>query len=122
MPRSSLRYERARKLFLESLESRRLLATFSAAFSAADGAAGSLRAAIISSNGNGQDDTINLSTGYYQLTKGNASGAQENAAATGDLDVGDAGHMLTIQGQGAGTIIDAGEIDRIFQVFGNVRL
>ncbi|MFO0958951.1 MAG: hypothetical protein U0800_16250 [Isosphaeraceae bacterium] len=47
---------------------------------AADGVPGSLRAAIIASNANAQDDTIQLSAGTYQLTIANTAG-QENAAA-----------------------------------------
>jgi hypothetical protein len=52
MPHSSLRQQRARqrKLFLESLESRRLLATFSPLPEVDDALPGSLRAAIITSN------------------------------------------------------------------------
>ena len=81
------------------LEDRRLLATFNPLASAADGSPNSLRAAIIQADSNNQDDTINLQTGTYKLTLANVAG-QENAGATGDLDLTDAGHKITIQGAG----------------------
>lgn len=114
------RARHSRRLF-EVLENRRLLATFAPLPSNNDGSSGSLRAAIIASNRNGQDDTINLSSGVYQLFTAN-NGPQENAAARGDLDITEAGRKLTIQGRGAATIIDANEYDRIFQLLPNVQL
>jgi hypothetical protein len=115
-PRRSMR----RRPDLEPLEDRRLLATFSPSASAADGSSNSLRAAIILANTNGQDNTINLTQGVYQLSIANGF-EQENSAATGDLDLTDAGHSLTIQGAGAGvTIIDGGALDRVFQVLPGV--
>lgn len=115
------RAARRRTFFgVEPLEGRLAPATFAPLASAVDGAAGSLRAAIIASNGNGQDDTITLQAGVYQLTLANAGG-QENAAATGDLDLTEAGRTITIQSAGAGvSIVDAGGLDRVFQVQGNV--
>ncbi len=88
---------------LESLEDRRLLATFNPLPTAADGTAGSLRAAIIAADTNGQDNTIDLQAGTYQLAIGNPAG-QENSAAQGDLDLAGAGHTITIQGAGAGKL------------------
>jgi hypothetical protein len=109
------------RLRVEVLETRLVPATFNPPANAADGAAGSLRAAVIAANGNGQDNVINLQAGLYRLTIPNASGQQENAAATGDLDLTAAGHTITFQGAGAdATFLDAGQIDRAFQVFGNV--
>ena len=125
MPRSSLRRLQTRKTFLslELLEDRRLLATFSPQANIFDGNPGSLREAIIASNGNSQDDTINLGIGWYRMGLNNVNGSgQENAAATGDFDLTEAGRTVTIQGKGAGTIIDADEVDRVFQVFPNVRV
>jgi hypothetical protein len=107
---------------LETLESRRLLAIFHPSPGIADGAAGSLRAAIIAANGNGVDDTIHLAGGTYKLTKTNSGGQQENAALTGDLDVNEAGRVLTIQGQGESSVIDARRIDRVLQVAPDVTL
>src|SRR5262249_3389564 len=110
----------ATKLLLEGLEDRRVPATFSPMASAADGTANSLRAAIIAANTNGQDNTINLQAGTYLLTLPNTTG-QENAAATGDLDLTSGGHTITIQGAGtAATVIDGNNLDRVFQVMGNV--
>jgi hypothetical protein len=103
---------------VEWMEDRRLLAvTFAPLPTAADGSAGSLRAAIIQADVNHQDNTIVLAAGVYQLTLGNTAGA-EDLAARGDLDVNDAGHTVTIRGAGPGvTIIDGGKLDRVFQIF-----
>ena len=60
-------------------------------------AAGSLRTAIIQANSNGQDNTITLQPGVYQLSLANTNG-QENGAAQGDLDLTGANHTITIQG------------------------
>jgi hypothetical protein len=71
-----------------------------------------LRAAIQEVNAPGGLDTISLPPGLYQLT---LTGAGEDAAATGDLDI--TGNV-TILGAGASsTVINAGALgDRIFQV------
>src|SRR5687768_9955254 len=106
---------------VESLESRTLLASFYPLTTAADGALNSLRAAVIASNGNNQNDTINLKSGRYELTIPNVGGLQENAAATGDLDLTDDGFTVTFKGAGQNkTFIDANQIDRVFQVFPSV--
>jgi CSLREA domain-containing protein len=77
-----------------------------------------LRAAIMEANALAGPDTINLPAGTYTLTRGpnddeeSFDGAREDI---GDLDVlnGD----LTIVGAGAATtIVDGGNIDRIFEV------
>jgi CSLREA domain-containing protein len=75
----------------------------------------SLRDAIIAANAGA--DIITLPAGTYTLT---LTGANEQAAATGDLDVtGD----LTINGAGSGTtIIDGNATDRVFEVIGAVTL
>jgi hypothetical protein len=62
------------------LEQRTLLASFTPLVAAADGAVNSLRAAIVASNGNGQNDTITLQTGTYNLTLANTAGQENNAA------------------------------------------
>ena len=84
----------------------------------------SLREAIIAANtdtavdncpaGNGAD-TINVPAGNYVFS-GLLSGTEEQAAATGDLDInGD----LTIVGAGlATTTINANGLDRVFEVLG----
>src|SRR5690349_7562092 len=61
-----------------------------------------LRAAIMEANALAGADTINLPAGTYLLTRANAGGTNEDANATGVLDVLDS---LTIQGAGAGTTI-----------------
>src|SRR4051794_16469490 len=64
-----------------------------------------LRAAIIQANALPGPDTITLPAGTYRLT---LAGANEDFAATGDLDIRDS---LTILGAGADvTIIDASQI------------
>ncbi len=72
----------------------------------------SLRAAIQEANASAGFDTITLGPGTYTLT---LSGASENAAATGDLDITD---HVSIVGAGADvTIIDASGLgDRVFEV------
>ncbi len=108
------------RLPIEWLEGRTLLSTFYPVVAAADGAANSLRAAIIEANSNGHDDTILLQAGTYGLTVPNSAG-QENAAAEGDLDLTESNHSLIIRGAGTNkTIIDANGLDRVFQVFNNV--
>lgn len=76
--------------------------------------ASTLRAAVIAANASvGVADTILVPAGTYTLT---LSGAEENAARTGDLDIRD---NLTIIGAGsATTTIDATNLgDRVFDVF-----
>jgi len=90
----------------------------------------SLRGAIIAANANLSADpvVINLqSATTYNLTLANAT--QENAAATGDLDITTAIHSVTIVGGGSSgpgaSIIDAAGLtsgtmhDRVFQITGS---
>ena len=73
----------------------------------------SLREAIIEANSNGEADTINLPAGTYTLS---LAGRNENAGATGDLDILADG-TLTIVGAGEGTTtIDGAGIDRVFDL------
>ncbi|QDU51944.1 choice-of-anchor Q domain-containing protein [Gimesia panareensis] len=84
-----------------------------------DGTTGSqtLRAAVQEANALAGSNVIELAAGTYVLS---IAGADEDLSATGDLDIKD---NLTIRGQGVGvTIIDAGALDRIFQVFAGVTL
>jgi CSLREA domain-containing protein len=71
-----------------------------------------LRAAIQESNALAGLDAVILPAGVYDLT---VAGENENAAATGDLDITD---DLTIAGAGADvTIVDAGALsDRVFHI------
>jgi CSLREA domain-containing protein len=76
-----------------------------------------LRDAIIAANGNSGQDTITLPAGTYTLTIG---GANEDLAATGDLDITDS---VIINGAGAATtIVDGGALDRVFDVHGGATL
>ena len=86
----------------------------------------SLRGAIIAANANLSPDPviINLQPATtYNLTLTNAT--QENAAATGDLDITTILHTVTIAGGGNSTIIDAAGLntgtlrDRAFQITGS---
>ena len=71
----------------------------------------SLREAIIAANAAAGSDTIAVPSGTYTLT---IAGQGEDAAATGDLDLSDS---VIITGDGsASTILDAGGIDRVFDV------
>jgi CSLREA domain-containing protein len=74
-----------------------------------------LRSAVQAANLSvGVDDTINLPAGTITLI---SVGAVEDAAATGDLDIGvNVPSTLTIVGAGAGlTIIDGNNTDRVFE-------
>ncbi len=77
----------------------------------------SLRAAIMEANALAEHDVIYVSSGTYTLTR---AGANEEAAATGDLDiVGE----LTLVGEGAITsIVDGNSIDRVFEQQSGSRL
>jgi hypothetical protein len=77
----------------------------------------SLRAAVMEANALAGADTINLPAGTYPLTR---VGANENLAASGDLDVsGD----LTIVGAGRDTTVISGEqSDRVFHIRGVFRV
>lgn len=89
--------------------------TFTPAPGTADGAPGSLRDAISQANSNGEDDTITLSAGTYALT---LVGSGEDANASGDLDITEAGFSVVIQGAGrTQTFIDQDTADRVLQVF-----
>ena len=116
---------RSRQLFLESLESRQLLATFVVNTFAdtqdaapGDGLAAdasgftSLRAAITEANALAGEDRIELSAGTYSLTR---TAANEGGNVAGDLDVRD---DLVIVGAGSGvTTINAAAVnDRIFEI------
>lgn len=72
----------------------------------------SLRAAIMEANyAAGGPHTINVPAGTYTLT---ITGAGEDQAATGDLDIG---ANMTITGAGANTtIVNANAIDRVFEI------
>jgi hypothetical protein len=112
---------------VEALEDRTLPANLAPTiFTDGAGGTGSLRAAVITANTNGEDNVITLQGGTYSLTLQNVAG-QENAAATGDLDLTATNHTIVIQGQGpTRTIIDASAPglpdlnDRLFQVFPGV--
>jgi CSLREA domain-containing protein len=82
-----------------------------------------LRSAIQAANASVAADTIVLPVGTYTLT---IAGANENAAATGDLDITGLGGVLTITGAGATTtVIDgngAATGDRVFELVANASL
>lgn len=72
-----------------------------------------LRAAIIAANAAAGSDTIQVPAGTYLLS---LTGANEDAAASGDLDITDS---VTIQGAAAATtLIDGNLTDRVFHVVG----
>lgn len=70
-----------------------------------------LRAAVQQANAWPGEDYIVLPAGTYTLT---ITGTNEDAAATGDLDITD---TLVISGAGqGGSIIDGGNLDRVFDI------
>jgi len=74
----------------------------------------SLRAAIQEANALAGEDTIMLGAGTYAFTR---AGGNEDAAASGDLDITD---DLVLQGAGAeATIIDGGALDRVLDLRGS---
>ena len=100
-----------RRLRVETLEDRRMLATFSVTnltdgpVAAAGQLPGSLRQAIFDSNANGTNDTINFAAGSGTITLTN-----------GDLAITDTAD-LTINGPGADQlIIDANNASRVFSI------
>ena len=106
----------------EALETRRVLSTFvvnttldtvAANLNTGKDASGhiSLRSAIMAADARGGSNTINLPAGTIKLT---IAGANEDASATGDLDIKD---NLTIKGKGSNsTIVDGNSLDRVFEV------
>jgi CSLREA domain-containing protein len=76
-----------------------------------------LRAAIQEANAHPGSDIITLPAGVYALTLG---GANEDAAASGDLDITEpdpGGPGLVIQGAGAETtIVSGGALDRVIDI------
>jgi len=70
-----------------------------------------LRAAVQEANDTLDADTIQLPAGVYKLTE---TGALEDSAASGDLDVT---APLTIHGVGAATTVVQGKKDRVIDVF-----
>jgi hypothetical protein len=101
---------------LEELEARATPATFFVDPGAADGAAGSLRAAVIASNAgtNTDDDVIHMPAGTYALTLANPGALQENAAASGDLDFTSPLHRVILQGAGRdSTVLVQTSADRV---------
>ena len=91
---------------------------------------GSLRDLILQANASGEDTTIELqSGGVFTLSIENADNTlgaadDEDEGLTGDLDVNNAfsGATLTIRGLEEGATIDAGGIDRVFDVVSEVDL
>ncbi len=85
----------------------------------------SLREAIIEANSTPEDDTIQLTAGErYNLT---ISGSDEDAAATGDLDIIAGGGEITVISEGEEqAVIDAGGIEglgnRVFHVLEDAAL
>lgn len=72
----------------------------------------SLREAVVEANATVGNDTISLPAGTLTLS---IAGRDENAAATGDLDITE---DVEIRGRGAEiTLVDGNGLDRIFQVF-----
>jgi len=111
------RQRRFRRLLLEPLEARHLLAILTPGVFTDGLSGGTLREAVIAANASTDAvDTLQLAAGTYTLT---LSGANEDQSASGDLDIRKINGVIEIVGAGAGaTTIDAtGLGDRLFQVF-----
>src|SRR5262245_13636387 len=91
-----LRQRRRARLGLEQLEDRLAPAVFNVTTTADSLAPGTLRSSIIAANATPGADIIRVPAGSYALT---LTGAGEDAAASGDLDITEA---VTIRGTGAG--------------------
>jgi hypothetical protein len=73
----------------------------------------SLRSAIMAADTHGGSNTIIVPAGLIKLT---IPGANEDASASGDLDLKG---KITIKGASStGTIVDGNQLDRVFQVLG----
>lgn len=99
------RRHKTRTIQLVELESRDVPATFVVTTSndvidPNDGVL-SLREAVIASNANAGDDTIIITTGTHTLS---IAGVNENAAATGDLDITDTSGKTTIESALLGSV------------------
>jgi predicted outer membrane repeat protein len=112
-----------RRAGLEWLEPRLLLSIYQPNTFTDGLTANTLRGAIIAANARGGENTIILRSGTYTLTIANdltIDNGIENKCLRGDLDVTS---TLTIQGAGPGkTIIDAAQLDRVFQNFATLTL
>ena len=120
------RRKRRSHLHVESLEGRVVMSTFrvnttldTVAVDLRTGkdASGhiSLRSAIMAANASGGSNTIKLAKGMYKLT---IAGANEDASATGDLDIKS---NVNIKGSGSrATVIDGENLDRVFDIFQGV--
>ncbi len=117
----------ARPMQLVELEARDVPATFVVTTNSESTAGDnflSLREAVIAANANPGDDTIILTTGTHTLS---LAGANENAAATGDLDITDASGKTTIESallvpDAVFSVVDIGGLDRVFEVHPGVQL
>lgn len=80
----------------------------------------SLREAIIAANATPEENVIIVPPGTYELTIPNAVVFEEDAAATGDLDIT---NDLIINGTSpSNTIIDGSDRYRLFHVIGNAKV
>ncbi len=117
-----------RRLFLETLEDRRMLATFIVnsttdgvdanpgdGLARTSGGLTTLRSAIMETNVLPTDDVIILNAGNFSLS---LAGPSEDMAATGDLDV--VGNLALVGAGADQTSIDAAGLDRVFDLFSGV--
>jgi CSLREA domain-containing protein len=116
-----------RRLGMEVLEARRVLATY-IVDTTADTATGicgidgvgnigcSLRSAIIAANNNPNEDVIMVPAGTYTLTIANNFVFDQTE---GSLDVLDSVSIIGMTGAAADVVIDGNSLDRVFNVAGN---
>jgi hypothetical protein len=81
----------------------------------------SLREAVIAANSAGGLDFISLGASHYRLSIATPSSAPDTGA-DGDLDVTEANDLFILGVGASQTIIDAGGIDRVFDIAAGARL
>lgn len=119
-----MHHKLVRRLQVEPLESRRVLATYivDSLGDWANGTCGidgvgnddcSLRSAIIAANNNPGPDEIRMPAGLYRLEIGNDIAFDETE---GSLDITDSVSIVGISGNAADVIIDAERLDSVFTV------
>jgi len=88
---------RQRRMTIETLERRRLLATIQVSPAVPDGEVGSLREALDRANQMTEAVTIELAEGVYELSK---QGRYDDDNRSGDIDIRKEGGDLVLRGNG----------------------
>lgn len=81
-----------------------------------DGGEGSLRDAILQANASEAGNFVITFASGIDPTLSIAASGDENGAANGDLDITKTNGVVSIVGNSGGTIIDGGDLDRVFDL------